>query len=186
MASQKERMLSGELYDPNDPELLAAHQQAQVLLARFNVSAPADLDGRQQLLTDLFGKYGDGAVVKPALRCDYGINVHLGARSFLNYDCVLLDCHRIDIGEDVKIGPGVHVYTATHPLDAGVWLGGASIVCPGVTIGVDTVVGAGSVVVKSLPSGVLAAGNPCRVIRELDSSDRPKEIERPPGRCPGA
>jgi maltose O-acetyltransferase len=184
MTSQKEKMLAGELYDASDPELQAAHQHAQVLLARFNASTPDALTERQQILRELFETCGDGVTVKPNLRVDYGFNVHLGARSFMNYDCVLLDCHRIEIGEDVQMGPGVHIYTASHPLDAnqrhtglelalpvsigdGVWLGGGTIVCPGVSIGTNTVVGAGSVVVKDLPAGVLAAGNPCRMIREL-------------------
>ena len=128
---------------------------------------------------ELFGHFGEGAVVKPNIRCDYGYNI--GARSFINYDCVLLDCNRISIGEEVQIAPGVHVYTATHPVDAqtrrsgleyalpvaigdGVWLGGGAIVCPGVTIGENTVVGAGSVVTHSLPANVVAVGNPCRVV----------------------
>jgi maltose O-acetyltransferase len=179
---QKARMLAGELYLANDPELAADHARAQAILAKFNASGGDEDALRLELLTDLFGHVGEGAVVKPSLRCDYGCNVSIGARTFINYDCVLLDCNRITIGEEVQIAPGVHIYTATHPLDAatrrsgleyalpvtiggGVWLGGGAIVCPGVTIGENTVVGAGSVVTRSLPANVLAAGNPCRVIR---------------------
>lgn len=184
-------MLAGEPYLASDPELAAEHLRAQSLLARFN-AAPADGDAlRLELLTELIGHVGDGVVVKPGLRCDYGYNISIGARTFINYDCVLLDCNRITIGEEVQVAPGVHVYTATHPLDAatrrsgleyalavtigdGVWLGGRAIVCPGVTIGENTVVGAGSVVTRSLPAGVLAAGNPCRVIRPIEARpDRP-------------
>ena len=178
-------MLAGELYLASDPELAADHLRAQAILARFNASR-ADEDAlRLELLTELFGHFGEGAVVKPSLRCDYGYNISIGARTFINYDCVLLDCNRITIGEEVQIAPGVHIYTATHPIDAatrrsgldyalpvtigdGVWLGGGAIVCPGVTIGENTVVGAGSVVTRSLPAGVVAAGNPCRVIRPVD------------------
>jgi maltose O-acetyltransferase len=175
-------MLAGELYLASDPELAADHLRAQSLLAEFNASR-ADEDAlRLKLLTELLGHLGEGAVVKPSFRCDYGYNISIGARTFINYDSVLLDCNRITIGEEVQIAPGVHIYTATHPLDAairrsgleyalpviigdGVWLGGGVIVCPGVTIGENTVVGAGSVVTRSLPAGVVAAGNPCRVIR---------------------
>jgi maltose O-acetyltransferase len=181
---QKAKMLAGELYLANDPELAADHLRAQAILARFN-ALHADEDAlRLELLTELFGHFGESAVVKPTLRCDYGYNIQVGARTFINYDSALLDCNRITIGEEVQIAPGVHIYTATHPLDAatrrsgleyalpvtigdGVWLGGGAIVCPGVTIGENTVVGAGSVVTRSLPAGVVAAGNPCRVIRSL-------------------
>jgi maltose O-acetyltransferase len=123
-------------------------------------------------------------VLKPWFRCDYGRNIAIGANTFINYDCVFLDCNRITIGREVQIAPRVQIYTATHPLEAavrrsgvefalpvaiedGVWLGGGAIVCPGVTIGENTVVGAGSVVTRDLPAGVLAVGNPCRVLRTL-------------------
>lgn len=181
---QKARMLAGEPYFANDPELVAAHLRAQALLVRFNAS-PAEAEAeRRALLTELFERFGEGTVLKPSLRCDYGFNIAIGARTFVNYDCVFLDCNRISIGDEVQIAPGVHLYTATHPIEAearrsgvesalpiiiedGVWLGGGSIVCPGVTIGENTVVGAGSVVTRDLPANVLAAGNPCRVLRRL-------------------
>lgn len=134
------------------------------------------------MLVALFARFGEGAVLKPTLRCDYGFNISIGERTSINFDCVLLDCNRIVIGAEVQFAPGVHVYTATHPLDArqrrsgveyalpvvigdGAWLGGGAIVCPGVTIGENSVVGAGSVVVRDLPANVLAVGNPCRVVR---------------------
>jgi maltose O-acetyltransferase len=178
-------LFAGELHLASDPELAAEHLRAQSILARFKTSR-ADNDAlRLELLTELFGRLGEGAIVKPSRRCDYGYDISIGARTFINYDCVLLGCNRITIGEEVQIAPGVHVYAATHPLDAatcrsgleyalpvtigeGVWLGGGAIVCPGVTIGENAVVGAGSVVTRSLPAGVLAAGNPCRVIRPAD------------------
>lgn len=181
---QLAKMLAGELYDAGDPELVAAQLRAQALLARFNVTAADALEERRALLTELFDKFGQGAVLKPSLRCDYGFNISIGERTFINYDCVLLDCNRISIGSEVQFAPGVHIYTATHPLDAkvrraglesalpvtiedGAWLGGGAIVCPGVTIGENCVVGAGSVVTRDLPANVLAVGNPCRVIRQL-------------------
>ncbi|MDR7151626.1 maltose O-acetyltransferase [Hydrogenophaga palleronii] len=182
--SQKEKMLAGEFYVADDPELIAAHLRAQAILARFNATAADASEERRALLTDLFARFGEGSVLKPSLRCDYGFNVSIGERVFINFDCVLLDCNRIDIGNEVQFAPGVHIYTATHPLDAkqrrsglefalpvvigdGAWLGGGAIVCPGVTIGENTVVGAGSVVVRDLPANVLAVGNPCRVVRQL-------------------
>jgi maltose O-acetyltransferase len=185
LRTQRERMLAGEPYRADDPELLAAHRRAQALFEHFNQQPAANDQERRTTLTHLLGSLGTGAVIKPSFRCDYGFNIHIGDRSFINYEAVFLDCNRISIGADVKMGPGVHLYTATHPLDAAerasgiesampvvigdaVWLGGRVVVCPGVTIGARTVVGAGSVVVKDLPAGVLAVGNPCRVIRSLE------------------
>lgn len=182
--SQMARMLAGELYVADDPELRARHLRAQALLAKFNATAAEEGDERRRLLTALFARLGEGSVLKPTLRCDYGFNISIGDRTFINFDCVLLDCNRITIGSEVQIAPGVHIYTATHPIDAkqrrsgleyavpveirdGAWLGGGVIVCPGVTIGENTVVGAGSVVTGNLPANVVAAGNPCRVVRRL-------------------
>ena len=184
LPSQMEKMLAGEFYVADDPELYAAHLRTQTVLARFNVTPADAIEDRRTMLVDLFANFGEGSILKPTLRCDYGFNISVGERTFINFDCVLLDCNRIVIGGEVQFAPGVHVYTATHPLDAkqrrsgvefarpvtigdGVWLGGGAIVCPGVTIGENTVVGAGSVVVKDLPSSVLAVGSPCRVIRQL-------------------
>jgi maltose O-acetyltransferase len=181
-SGQKAKMLAGDLYLASDPLLTADHLRAQAILARFNASRADEAAFRSELLTELFGHFGEGAVVKPTLRCDYGYNISIGARTFVNYDSVLLDCNRIIIGEEVQIAPGVHIYTATHPVDAmtrrsgleyalpvvigaGAWLGGGTIICPGVTIGENTVIGAGSVVTRSLPADVVAAGNPCRIIR---------------------
>ncbi len=182
--SEKSKMLAGEFYIADDPELNAAQLRAQAILAKFNATAADAHEERRALLTDLCGKFGEGAVIKPSLRCDYGFNILIGARTFINYDCVLLDCNLITIGEEVQLAPNVQIYTATHPVEVqlrrsgqeyalpvtigdGVWLGGGSIVCPGVTIGANTVVGAGSVVTRDLPANVVAVGNPCRVIRHL-------------------
>jgi maltose O-acetyltransferase len=183
-SGQKLKMLAGELYLASDPELVAADLRAQELLFRFNATPPAAARERRALLVELFDSFGAGAVVKPPFRCDYGSNIAMGAGAFVNYDCIFLDCNRITIGREVQIAPKVQIYTATHPLQAalrrsgvefalpvvledGVWLGGGAIVCPGVTIGENTVVGAGSVVTRDLPAGVLAVGNPCRVVRTL-------------------
>ncbi len=177
-------MLAGELYRASDPELLAAYGDAQCLVAEFNATRADDIPALTRILSRLVGALGEDAIAKPSFRCDYGAHITIGPRTFINYDCVFLDCAAITIGAEVQIAPGVHLYTATHPLDAltrrsgleaaepitigdGVWLGGRAVVCPGVTIGENTVVGAGSVVTRDLPPGVLAAGAPCRIIRTL-------------------
>ncbi|MFP4634349.1 MAG: sugar O-acetyltransferase [Nitriliruptoraceae bacterium] len=187
--SMMERMLGGELYIAGDPELAAAHARAQGLLERFNATSHEQRALRTELLQQLLGSMGDGVVIKPTLRCDYGFTISIGARTFINYDCVILDVVEVEIGADCQLATRVQLLTATHPIDpvarrAGwesgepivigdnVWLGGGVIVLPGVTVGDDTVVGAGSVVTRSLPSGVVAAGSPARPIREITQSDR--------------
>jgi maltose O-acetyltransferase len=185
----KERMLRGELYIAGDPELAADHARAQALLERFN-TAPHDAhDERDGLIRELFAEVGEGVIVKPPLRCDYGLYVSIGERAFVNYGCVMLDVQPIRIGAFCQIATNVQLLTATHPIDPeprrlgwefgepitigdNVWLGGGVIVCPGVTIGDDTVVGAGAVVTRDLPSGVVAVGNPARPLREIGEGDR--------------
>jgi maltose O-acetyltransferase len=179
MPSEREKMIAGELYRASDPELVAAHLRAQELLALYNASAPSDASGRNTVLRELFGAVGDGTVVKPRFLCDYGFNIRAGRNLFVNYDCIFLDVAPIDIGDDVQIAPAVQLYTATHPLDPAVrrlglesgrpirignnvWIGGGAIVLPGVTIGDDAVIGAGSVVTRDVPAGVVVVGNPAR------------------------
>lgn len=188
MASHKQRMLAGEFYSGQDPELMADHLRARRLMDRFNESL-ADEDAlRLAVLRELFAAFGESAAVRPPFHCDYGSNIRIGRGTFVNCGCVMLDCNAIAIaiaiGEDVQIGPAVQIYTPDYPLDPAarrsglesarpvaigdnVWPGGGAIVCPGVTISADTVVGAGSVVVRDLPPGVVAVGNPCRVLRSL-------------------
>jgi maltose O-acetyltransferase len=182
MSEQKERMLAGELYRADDPELQADAERCERLLRRFNASE--DADERGAILRELLGSVGDGVVIKPPLAMDYGYQTTIGSGTFINSGAVILDVGRVAIGADVQIGPNVQLLTPTHPLEADLrrsgaeaaepisigdnaWLGGGVIVCPGVTIGRDTVVGAGAVVARDLPDGVLAVGNPARVIREL-------------------
>jgi maltose O-acetyltransferase len=189
MSSMKERMLAGELYLAADPELEADMARAQALLERYNATRHAEQRERDDLLRELLGEVGEGVVVKPPFRCDYGHTISIGAGTFVNYDCVMLDVTPIAIGEACEIASGVQLLTATHPVDpearrAGweygrpiavgdnVWLGGGAIVCPGVSIGDDTVVGAGAVVTRDLPAGVVAAGSPARVLREIGEGDR--------------
>lgn len=182
--SEKAKMLAGELYNAADPELVAERRRAQRLLARYNATGLDEAEARRALLHGLFGAVGDGADIQPRFSCDYGYNIRLGQRAFINYNCVFLDCAPIEIGDDLQMAPAVQLYTATHPLDRatraagleyarpirigdGVWIGGGAIVLPGITIGDGCVVGAGSVVTHDLPAGSLAAGNPARIIRSL-------------------
>lgn len=177
-------MLDGALYQADDPELEADALRARRLEERYNTSAPEDDAGRRAILEELLGSVGAGTVIRPPFRCDYGTNLHIGAGSFANFGLVALDVAAIRIGDHVQMGPNVQLLTPTHPLDpdlrrAGweaaepitigdnVWLGGGVIVLPGVSIGADTVVGAGAVVPRDLPSGVVAVGNPARVVRQL-------------------
>ncbi|SCE92576.1 maltose O-acetyltransferase [Micromonospora matsumotoense] len=177
-------MLAGEPYIANDPEINADLDRAAQLTERFNRSPADDPQGRLAALRDLLGTVGEDAWVRPPLHCDYGWQTHLGARSFVNFNAVLLDVARITIGTDVQIGPNVQLLTATHPVEAeprrarwetaqpitigdNAWLGGGVIVLAGVTVGENTVVGAGAVVTRDLPPNVVAVGNPARVIRTL-------------------
>ncbi|MBJ6760654.1 sugar O-acetyltransferase [Myxococcaceae bacterium JPH2] len=182
--SEREKMLAGELYLGNDPELTAARVRARRLLRAYNETDMEAAELRRSLLEQLLGDVGPGVYIEPPFFCDYGTYLHLGARVYMNFQCVVLDCNHVEIGDDVFFGPGVHVYAATHPLDpdvriqgpestrpvrigAKVWVGGGTVIVPGVTVGEGTTVGAGSVVTKDLPPYVLAAGNPARVIRAL-------------------
>ncbi|RZQ63128.1 sugar O-acetyltransferase [Amycolatopsis suaedae] len=185
MGEHKDRMLRGELYKDSDPDLVAERRRAQGLIDRFNATSAEETGLRDTLLRSLLGKLGEGSWIMPRFQCDYGYLIEIGSNSFLNYDAILLDCAKITIGDDVSIGPRVQLLTALHPIEDhearrqrwesaapitignNVWFGGGVTVCAGVTIGEDTVVGAGSVVTRDLPSKVLAVGNPARVIRQL-------------------
>jgi maltose O-acetyltransferase len=177
-------MLAGELYDASDPELSEARVHARRLTARLNASDPGDRDARTALLRELLGDLGDRAWIEPPFHCDYGWNISLGDRAFVNFDCVFLDCAPITIGADTMLASAVQLCPATHPIDAEerasgleyalpiaigekVWIGAGVVVGPGVAIGDNTVVGAGSVVLRDVPANVVAAGSPCRVLREL-------------------
>ena len=191
--SEKEKMLSGEIYDPGDPSLIARWHLARRLMREYNEADTTDralLDG---ILDRLLGSRGENVMIAPPFFVDYGENIHLGNRCEINMNCVFLDCNRITVGDDSGIGPNVQIYAVTHPADPrerlGVradggfpfwrsytapvtlgkngWIGGGSVILPGVTIGDNTTVGAGSVVTRSLPANCVAAGNPCRVIRTL-------------------
>lgn len=184
MKTEKEKMLAGELYNALDPELVAGRRRARLLTRRLNDSSDDEAELRGELLQELFGSSGANLWLEPPFYCDYGSNIHVGDNVFLNFNCVILDVAEVRIGSDTMLGPAVQIYTATHPIEAherlkgleagkpitigsGVWLGGGAIINPGVTIGDRTVIGAGSVVTRNIPGDVFAAGNPCRVIREL-------------------
>lgn len=178
------RMVSGELYRPTDPQLVAARVRARRLWTELNRADPAADAERARVLRELLGAVGARSTVEPPFYCDYGSNIVLGDDVFVNFGGVFLDPGPISLGDHVLVGPNVQLLTADHPREAAaraaglelahaikvgsrVWLGGGVIVCPGVSIGDDTVVGAGSVVTRDLPAGVVAAGNPCRVLRRL-------------------
>ena len=182
--SNKGKMLAGELYFANDPELAAERRRAQQVLAQYNATGPDDQATRPTLLRELFGALGDGADIQPPFACDYGYTIRIGRNAFINYNCVFLDCAPIEIGDDLQMGPAVQLYTAFHPLDRqtraagleyakpirigdGVWIGGGAIVLAGITIGDGCVIGAGSVVTRDLPPDTLAVGNPARIVRSL-------------------
>lgn len=190
MPNEHEKMLAGELYDPLDADLVCARQQARDLCWQFNaVPGGSDNAAGRNLLQQLLAAGGDTAWIQPPFFCDYGSNIYLGREVFFNFNCVVLDVCTVQIGSFTKIGPAVQIYTAAHPMDAAlrrqeesgqpirigddVWIGGGAIVCPGVAIGDRAVIGAGSVVTRDIPADVFAAGNPCRVIRRIDSQDLP-------------
>lgn len=180
-----ERMLAGQLYIATDPHLAELNHQAQEKLWRFNTTPPSEAAQRNTVLKDLLAAIGPNTEIKPPFRCDYGIHITIGEGVFINHDCIILDCNRVTIGDRVLIAPKVQIYTATHPVDPAVrregweyalpvtigddaWIGGGAIIGPGVTVGEGSTIGAGSVVMRDVPPRVVAAGNPCRVIRRLD------------------
>ena len=196
MRTEREKMLAGELYDALDPDLVEARNRARDLCQVLNGTRESDEGLRRSICTQLFGKGGQTVWMQPPFFCDYGSNIELGERVFFNFNCVVLDVCRVTIGDYTLFGPAVQILTPMHPLNAelrrkqeygkpieigsDVWVGGGALILPGVRIGSKTVIGAGSVVTRDIPDGVFAAGNPCRVIREL-LSDEDAELakERP-------
>ena len=181
MTSQKQKMLAGDLYTADDPELIADAARAAAWMVRYNGSLAWDAADRHKLLAEGLGQVGAGAVVRPPFHCDYGYNIALGDRVFLNFGCVILDVARVEIGAGTQIGPGVQILTADHPRDpalraegwdcgrpsrigANVWIGGGALILPGVTIGDDAIIGAGSVVTRDVAPGQTVMGNPARPV----------------------
>jgi maltose O-acetyltransferase len=182
MPSEKQKMLAGEEYRAGDPELAAESERCRRLVHAYN--AELELPRRDELLRELLGSVGEGVTIRSPFACDYGSNISIGPGSFMNFGGMILDCARVTIGADVQMGTSVQLLTPDHPRDPvlrrsgvesalpitigdNVWLGGGVIVLPGVTIGADSIIGAGSIVTRDVPAGVVAVGNPCRVVREL-------------------
>lgn len=183
MKSERQKMLDGELYDPMDAELVAGRERARDLCQDLNATREGDVEERRRILNEMFGRGGDTVWMQPPFYCDYGTNIELGERVFFNFNCVVLDVCSVRIGDFTLFGPGVQILTPVHPMNAelrrreeygkpieigsDVWVGGGALILPGVKIGSRSVIGAGSVVTRDIPEGVFAAGNPCRVIREI-------------------
>lgn len=184
--TEKTKMLQGELYNPNDPILIAERHQARVLFQKINRLDDDSKKERKQLLKKLVKNSGKGLWIEPPFYCDYGYNIYTGKNVFFNFNCCILDVNKVSIGNDVLVGPNVQIYTATHPLDAAtrkswlefakpinigndVWIGGNAVICPGVNIGDGAVIAAGAVVTKNVPANVVVGGNPAKIIKQIDN-----------------
>lgn len=195
--TEKEKMLAGLPYFSGGEELTAGRLRAAELVYEYNHLRPGDPAGRERILKELFGGMGEDVQIEPDFRCDYGGNVFVGSHVSINYDCIFLDCAKITLGSHVFLAPGVGLFTAGHPvhhaprddmleyarpitIGDSVWIGGGAIVCPGVTIGAEAVIGAGSVVTRNVPPKAVAAGNPCRVLRNITEEDRKYYFRRLP------
>jgi maltose O-acetyltransferase len=189
MTTEKQKMLAGQLYDATDPELVAGRTRAASWMVRYNAMLAASAADRLSELRALLAEAGDGAEIRPPFHCDFGSNISLGPGAFLNFNCVILDVVQVTIGAATQIGPAVQIYTADHPRDpavrrsgkefgrpirigANVWIGGGSIILPGVSIGENAIIGAGSVVTRDIPGGATAFGNPARIRPAYNASSQ--------------
>jgi len=189
MKSEKQKMLDGELYEPWDLELVKERERARYLTRMFNQTLESEHDERVQAIKNLFGSTGEKVYLEPNFRCDYGYNIHVGENFFANFDCVILDVCEVRFGDHCMLGPGVHIYTATHPVNPferikgpefgkpvtighHAWIGGGAIINPGVTIGDNVIVASGAVITKDVPSNTIVGGNLARVIKEIDLDDK--------------
>lgn len=187
--SEKEKMLAGELYIAMDEELRNDFFKAKKLTRLYNRTTEEEGDYRKQLLRELFESTGENFYIEPPFRCDYGCHISIGENFYSNYDCIILDVCKVKIGNNVLFGPRVSIYAAAHPIDAeirntgleygkpvtigdNVWVGGSTVINPGVTIGNNVVIGSGSVVTKDIPDNVIAVGNPCKVLRQITEEDK--------------
>lgn len=184
--SEKEKMLASELYAASDPQLTQEREHARMLIRLYNQSLETEHDLRDQLMKQLFGSTGEELYIEPTFRCDYGYNIHVGNHFYANFDCVFLDVCEIRIGDHCYIAPGVHIYTAAHPLHPverisgvefgkpvtignNVWVGGSVVINPGITIGHNVVIGSGAIVTKDVPDNVVVAGNPAKIIKRIEA-----------------
>lgn len=191
---EKEKMLEGKPYRAFGDELVAERQAAKELIFEFNALHPSKIEQRDKIIKRLFGKTGKNFIIEPPFRCDYGYNISIGENFYANYNCTIIDCATVTIGDNAFIAPNVSLFTAEHPIHPdirndqleyaipisrgnNVWLGGGAIVNPGVTIGDNTVIGSGSVVTKDIPANVIAVGNPCRVKRKITEKDKTNFLE---------
>ena len=182
MKTEKEKMLAGELYNASDSHLSMERRVARLLCKKYNDTTDEQVLLRREILRDLIGKYGKGLVIEPPFYCDYGSNISLGDKVYFNFNCVVLDVNKVTIGNNVLFGPNVQIYTATHPMEykiraewlesgdpitigSDVWVGGGAIICPGVTIGDRSVIGAGSVVTRDVPDYSIMVGNPAKLVK---------------------
>jgi len=189
MSSEKEKMLSQKLYLASDEELSKERIFAQKSCFNLNSLSPELVEQRDLILKEILGSHKDKFYVEPPFHCDYGYNIHIGENFYSNYNLVILDCAEVTIGDNVMIAPNVGIYSAGHPIDAenrnsgqeyaipvrignNVWIGGNTVINPGISVGDNTVIGSGSVLTKDIPSNVIAAGNPCKVIREITDEDK--------------
>lgn len=185
MKSEREKMLNAELYDPADMELTKNRLDARRLTRVYNHTAETEVNARTELLKELLGSSGDNIYIEPSFKCDYGYNIHIGKNFYANFDCVILDVCEVHIGDNCLLAPGVHIYTATHPLNPkernsglefgkpvtignNVWIGGRAVINPGINIGHNVVIASGSVVTKDIPDNVVVGGNPARIIKQID------------------
>ena len=195
MASEKQKMLSQKPYIASDPELSKERIHAQKTCFEINSLSPEFVEKRNQLLKNLLGSVKDNFYVEPPFHCDYGYNISIGEKFYSNYNLIILDCAKVSIGDNVMLAPNVSIFTAGHPIDAemrnkeweyaipvkignNVWIGGNTVINPGISIGDNTVIGSGSVLTKDIPSNVIAAGNPCKVIRKITEEDRQYYFKR--------
>ncbi|MCO7176346.1 sugar O-acetyltransferase [Sporolactobacillus kofuensis] len=191
--TEKEKMIIGEFYDSGDSELVAERLNARQLLQTYNTAPETSRSERTKLLKQLFGSTKDKLYIEPTFHCDYGYNIHVGNYFYANFDCVILDCAPVVIGDQCLLGPGVHIYTAAHPLDPqkrmegvefakpvhignNVWIGGRAIINPGVKIGDHAIIGSGSVVTKDVPDYAVVAGNPAKLIKFVQHSSMQKPL----------
>lgn len=185
MKTEKEKMLAGEMYNPADPELVKDRKNARQKIRIYNQTLETEGEKRTQLLKELLGSTGENVYMEPNIRVDYGYNIFVGENFFANFDCVILDVCEVSFGDNCMLAPGVHIYTATHPLDPternsgreyakpitfgnNVWIGGSAVINPGVTIGDNVVIASGAVVTKDVPDNVVVGGNPAKIIKQIE------------------